>query len=114
MEAIESYHSIIDLDTAWDCKECSKKNSRQLDACEKCKVPRVVRKSKQDSSQTKFRAALPTSRESQTVRSKLQGKLRAQYQRELDVLDEAAEAGGAAGGRRRVVGFGPQAGAGPR
>ena len=90
VEEVKAWHQGVDAETAWECTGCKTRNSRLLEQCGKCKQQRVSKKSKSSEKQGKFRSAAPKSRESAMVRNKLQAKLRAQYQKELDVLDEAA------------------------
>lgn len=109
VEDVMAWHAAIDDHHKWTCRECRAMNTRLVDICSECKAPRVAKKTVDDGRQSKFRSALPRSRESQAVRNKLQGKLRQQYQKQLDVLDEGGDAiaGGSLARRGRDV-AGPQ------
>ena len=100
-EEVAALHASIDASTLWDCRGCSTANSRLVDICVKCKEPRFPKKGKTEAVQGKFRASMPKSQDAQMVRQKIQNRLRAQYQRELDTAEEAANARAAAAGKKK-------------
>ena len=115
VEEVIAWHVAIDEHYKWPCRDCKALNSRLVDVCTECKAPRIEKKKLGDDKLGKFRSALPRSREAQATRQKLQGRLRMQYQKQLDVLDEGndAVAGGAlAKGKKDAAAVGPQLPAG--
>eukprot|EP00744_Colponema_vietnamica_P003263 GILI01005026.1.p1 GENE.GILI01005026.1~~GILI01005026.1.p1 ORF type:complete len:881 (+),score=180.81 GILI01005026.1:87-2645(+) len=85
-------HEKVALDTRWKCASCSHDNSRLLKRCAKCKRSRraPVLGSGGDPSRY-FRVATANGLETKAVRSRLQAKLKTQYQQELDLIDQAQE-----------------------
>eukprot|EP00656_Telonema_subtile_P004740 TRINITY_DN12160_c0_g1_i3.p1 TRINITY_DN12160_c0_g1~~TRINITY_DN12160_c0_g1_i3.p1 ORF type:complete len:699 (+),score=188.87 TRINITY_DN12160_c0_g1_i3:118-2214(+) len=90
-EEMRLWHDSVLLATAWTCPGCSHENKRTVEKCVKCKQIRRAKKSALADNTSKFRSGTARSREAATVRSRLQGKLKAQYQRELDMIDRAME-----------------------
>lgn len=90
VDGVSAWHAAIAKSTVWNCRECRRENARWAEACSECKVPRIEKRTKSRDVDAKFRCAMPKSREAATVRAKLQGKLKSQVQKELDILEEAA------------------------
>lgn len=86
-----AWHQGIEASSEWQCQECEHENSRLLNKCAKCKKARRARVVTEKDSAMKFKVATVSSREAIGIRSRLQGKLKAQYQRELDTIDRAQD-----------------------
>lgn len=84
-------HQSIEAVSEWQCQECDHANSRLMNKCLKCKKSRRARVVTEQNSAMKFKVANVSSREAIGIRSRLQGKLKAQYQRELDTIDRAQD-----------------------
>ena len=80
--------SEIDSQSQWACKHCNAKNSRLVDSCHGCQRERVEDDSAKNNKRTKVRVALPKSKEAQEVRKKMHARLRAQYQKQLESLED--------------------------
>ncbi len=87
-EAAKQVFSDIDEKSLWVCKHCDGKNSRLADACGICRRERVEDDTAKSNKRTKVRVALPKSKEAQEVRKKMHARLRAQYQKQLESLDD--------------------------
>eukprot|EP00657_Telonema_sp_P-1_P010766 TRINITY_DN534_c0_g1_i4.p3 TRINITY_DN534_c0_g1~~TRINITY_DN534_c0_g1_i4.p3 ORF type:complete len:124 (-),score=68.03 TRINITY_DN534_c0_g1_i4:185-556(-) len=74
----------------WDCERCGASgNSRLLDCCKVCGVDwRDDGSADKTGKSEKVRVALPTSREAKDLKGKLNARLKAQYQKQLDELDD--------------------------
>ena len=94
-------------DNAWECQDaaCRAANDRFLDACAVCEAPRSGAKRAEAEATDQFRSATATSREAHLVRQRLQNKLRTQYQKKLDVIDDKAAATKKNGGGNGLYGF---------
>eukprot|EP00744_Colponema_vietnamica_P001601 GILI01002641.1.p1 GENE.GILI01002641.1~~GILI01002641.1.p1 ORF type:complete len:2337 (+),score=684.12 GILI01002641.1:337-7011(+) len=86
-----AWHEGIAASSEWECQECGHANARLVNKCAKCKKARRARVVTEQDSTMKFKVATVASREAIGIRSRLQGKLKAQYQRELDTIDRAQE-----------------------
>jgi hypothetical protein len=95
---VAAHRAVLD-ETSWTCRHCGfRANYRFFDQCDECQEKRVEKKEGRSQQVGKVRAVFPKSREAQQLRQKLQGKLRSQFQKELDLFDR----GGAGAAEPRV------------
>ena len=87
--AVVSSHKELLAKTSWLCKHCGASNYRFYDECDECQEPRMEKKAAKTQQQGKVRVVFPKSREAHQLRQKLQGKLRSQFQKELDSFDRS-------------------------
>jgi hypothetical protein len=86
--AAEAAHVAVLEETSWACKHCGfKANYRFFDQCDECQEKRMERRDGRSHEAGKVRVVFPKSKEAHQLRQKLQGKLRSQFQKELDAYD---------------------------
>ena len=93
LDVIVQWHRKINDENKWICFNCRCHNARQVSKCEDCSEPRQLQADQRldRRNNAKFRAALLYSKEASQLRSKLNNKLRALFQAQLDSLSNPVE-----------------------
>jgi len=86
-QAMELF-SRTDDELKWRCRKCQARVSQLLDQCTECQTGRVDDDASKTKKVAKVAVAMPKSKEAQDVRKKMHARLRSQYQKQLDALEE--------------------------
>ena len=78
----------LDEASRWICPHCGAKTSRLQDDCSGCKKPHFETAGKGDGIKLKMHAVMPKSREATDFRKKMHARLRQQYQKQLEALED--------------------------
>ena len=90
VEKAKDMHRKVDEVTQWVCAGCKEKNARNRINCRTCRRERFDQASGTDR-KAKIRAVTSNSREATELRRKLHARLRTQYQRQLEELEDVTK-----------------------
>lgn len=86
-EGAAKYFEAVDGESYWICPGCAQQNSRLKDQCTACQRDRVEDVDPNKQRKLKVKAVMPKSKDAQEVRKKMHARLRSQYQKQLEQID---------------------------